>query len=860
MITQMLQPFNKSGLWVMLIVCLFTNVSLSQTLQMFNPNDSIDYTYIPFTKNKLVGFVDRSNKVMIEATFQNVSFFNDKGVAKVKQNDLFGMIDKKGNMVVPFIGNRDFQKSQLKYVEESFQSEVKLSGIYFFNNSNTGEWVLYSEKSKKASARYRYSKPKYDDRLSYYGGKSDPENPYFKYGYRKVEKADSSVNFIDTSFVEVFKKNVVNGMPVSRELFVVYDPSGKAALLRKDGTIIVPHIYYAIENSGWPGYYIASVASNSYTRYKGLIDQAGKIILDTIYQEIKLLDKGRFILTQNGKSGVIDVNNNVVLPYEYAEVNYFTNGLCYAKKGNAYFLYDQTGKQVSGPFQTIERYSRYPMLTSQRQDTTLFIDSLGRVAFIKPGKFNLREYTPTGIVVTKDNLKGLISPAGKTLLEPVYEQITFTWIDDVFMVGKTDRSAGLFSPSKGWIVPMQGTPQKITVQGKNDYSPDNVIVVVNDKTKTTYTNALKNIAIDSLQNVKGRSSHYITETAEQKIIHLPNGTSYPYPKDRSIDVNTNDKVVYFKKRENKDVVILNSKMEPVLPPDFQYSNAYEYQGSYVFTLISRNGKVGIYHLDGKWIYGPVEGSYISRLSDQVWIVKSKDVRLLGKDFKPISDELYTSADTQGGLIKAQYKEGNLIDLYSLNGKLLSKGAYSGMHHYTRDRVTLQKAQHGDLLSCVVDTLIHSEVCFPYAYLMPLDNNADLFIVKDLYDYGVINRQGEELYPCIYEDIKYWPELGLFVLEKGKSYMLVNEQTTPIISDSKKRIEKQKLRGDYWLIEGEEKNLFINGKTKGLTSFPASLGRLQSDLKLINYNLLAVVNGNVTTYLDAEKGMVYNGIQ
>lgn len=855
----MIHRIHRIGLLVILLVCICSHTSWSQILTQLNPKDSTDYTYIPYNRNNLVGFVDRSNRVVIEAAFQNVSFFDVRGIAKAKKNDLYGLIDKKGNIVVPFFGNRDFTLKQPRYIAETSANEKKLQGIYFLNDTKSGEWVMYSEGRKKASALYKYTKSKFDDRLPYYGGKSDAENVYFKYGYRKVEKADSSVNFIDTFFVEVFKNNVVNGVALSHDLFAIYDRSGKAGLVRKDATVVIPPAYYAIDNSGWPGYFIITGMSGGYTHPKGIIDKAGKIIIDTIYQDIKQLDKGLFILTQGGKSGVVDLNGKFILPVEYADIKYFTNGLSYAKKGSDYFVYDQNGKQVSGPFPTIERYSKYPMLTSQRQDSTLFIDSLGKVAFVKPGKFSVREYTTSGIIVVKDNLKGLFSQTGKIFIEPLYDQVVYTWIEDVFMIGKKD-STGLFSPSKGWVVAQKGKPQNIHVQGKNENSPDNIIVIYKDQIKTTYINSLKNIVVDSSQYLKSTSGSYITDTGEQKIIHLPNGTSYTYPKDRSIEVNTNDRVIYFKKRENKEVVILNSKMESVLPPDYQYSSAYEYQGSYVFTLTSQIGKVGIYHLDGRWIYGPVEAAYLSMLGKHVWYLRAKDGQLLNEDFKPISTERYASADIQGSLIHARYKEGNLIDLFSLDGKLLSKGQYSGIHHYAKEQVTLQKSQQGDLLSCVVDTLIKSEICYPYAYLFPLDNNKELFIVKDLYDYGIINRKGEEIYPCIYKDIDYWPDLGLFMLNQGEAYTLIDEAGKTLIDRSTSRIDKQSLQSNYWLVTQKEKNFVIDSKTKKITIIPSSLGRVKVDPKLIRHDLLTSIDEKTTTYIDSAKGIVYNGIQ
>ncbi|HEC1808186.1 TPA: WG repeat-containing protein, partial [Campylobacter lari] len=49
--------------------------------------------------NKKFGFIDKNEKLIIKAQYDEVGHFN-KGFAKVKQSDKWGLIDKKGKIIV----------------------------------------------------------------------------------------------------------------------------------------------------------------------------------------------------------------------------------------------------------------------------------------------------------------------------------------------------------------------------------------------------------------------------------------------------------------------------------------------------------------------------------------------------------------------------------------------------------------------------------------------------------------------------------------------------------------------------------------------------------------------------------------
>ena len=91
---------------LVLSLLIFFSLSLALNAQIIsNPfgtePEPLDSSMVPFQQDRLFGFVDRSGKVVIEPQYEKVSFFSEKGYAKINKLGLYGIIDKKGKEVIP---------------------------------------------------------------------------------------------------------------------------------------------------------------------------------------------------------------------------------------------------------------------------------------------------------------------------------------------------------------------------------------------------------------------------------------------------------------------------------------------------------------------------------------------------------------------------------------------------------------------------------------------------------------------------------------------------------------------------------------------------------------------------------------
>ena len=85
----------------------------AQLLSNFHNDTTPDLTLIPVMNNGLYGFVDRNNKVVIPAAYENVSFFDQQGYAQARQNGLYGIINKSGQWVVPLLEKNPISYSSM---------------------------------------------------------------------------------------------------------------------------------------------------------------------------------------------------------------------------------------------------------------------------------------------------------------------------------------------------------------------------------------------------------------------------------------------------------------------------------------------------------------------------------------------------------------------------------------------------------------------------------------------------------------------------------------------------------------------------------------------------------------------------
>jgi len=105
--------------------------------------------------NSLVGFLNKYGEIIFESSFE-ILRYPHLNCAAARKNDKWGLIDLKGNTLVPFTHN--------DYIRE-------FEGIIAFKKSN--KWAIFDQKGNQLTA-YKF------DSLSVFGSKESPSSSFWK--------------------------------------------------------------------------------------------------------------------------------------------------------------------------------------------------------------------------------------------------------------------------------------------------------------------------------------------------------------------------------------------------------------------------------------------------------------------------------------------------------------------------------------------------------------------------------------------------------------------------------------------------------------------------------------------------------
>ncbi len=818
-----------------------------------------DLTFIPASNGTSIGFVDQENNVLIPARYDAVSFFDSLGFATVMKGGMYGIINTKNVEVVPPISKQIMGYSKVSNIDDDIYNSKVISGLYAVQSEDISKWLIFAPPHpQKASAVFPIGKPAYDDRLSYPRKAGNPN--MFTYGYHKIEKENGLVNFIDTLLNEVLADDVINGAALSSTVFVVWDEHGKAGLIKRDGSFTIAPAYYSIATSGLKDVYMVTSLHGNVEGNKGLVNAEGRILLDTIYQEIKYLQHDQFSVSKNAAKGIVNIKQRVIVPPQaYEEYKKLTPELYAGRKQYQNFILDTAGTVLGGPYKTLVGAPEFDLVYSHRGDSTFYYDASGKFLFVKPGIQKVIDGIPFGFVFMEKDKEGFMDRKAVVHLFPVYTSVKWLGIEDAVLVfSKDSREFGIYSLQQKWVIPMQdGLIRKDDNPAGN--SKDNVIAWTKGLQTITYTNTLKNPEIKPFLYNGASPLYTIKEYVDKKEITLLNGQKYSYPNERSLEPVSNGQVLFFEMRIKGGKQILDTDMKPILPDGYLCDAVYPYKDSYVFRVRSEDHKSGLFVLEGKWLLEPAVGRTAYSVSEVLWVLgKPGEVQLFSEDLQLINQTIYKEIKTEKeSFIVGNYRTSNQVDVYDLEGKMISEGQYSGFITRTKIEVAARKSQQGDLISCVLDTMWNEKQCYPFAEVYPIESNPDYLIVKDLYDFGVINRQGDVVIPFRYEEIVYLEAINMFKIRKGTwKYDFVTPSGKAIIKDAKGVLNSNPLGGPYIVFKGDDYHYVINKDTGKSIAFPVSLGTLTVNSQLAEVPIISLEEGKKITFVNAETGMVY----
>lgn len=297
-----------------------------------NNNTSINNFYqtqiLRYKENDKYGLISLNGNEITPAVYESIETLEYKdGILKIKKDGKYGLIDINGNEVLKAeynsITTDGYYSEESKYDKAGYIVNVRTDEGYRYGYINhKGRQTLDTMYTNIK----RITEIKDDDfvyLITYNNGKAG----ILKNGQTLIENEYEDIEYDATNNILVLQQNAKQGvydlegnmiLPIQYENITF---AGQYLNANKDGKLLVfdaagkiqSEDSYKSLNPVPNGKY--SITINRDNQY-GVIDSNKTTILENKYSYIEYAFENYFIVSLGGKSGVVDGNNNIIIPIE----------------------------------------------------------------------------------------------------------------------------------------------------------------------------------------------------------------------------------------------------------------------------------------------------------------------------------------------------------------------------------------------------------------------------------------------------------------------------------------------------------------------------------------------------------------
>jgi DNA-binding transcriptional regulator/RsmH inhibitor MraZ len=283
------------------------------------------------------GYIDKTGKVVIQPQFirQHIrkwsrsigDFSEGLAVVLVRENGLFGFIDRSGNQVIPlkFTGVLDFSQGLAQATVDPNREKIG-----FINQQ--GDWVI--------PPQFQDATDFSEDLAAVQLGEESGAN-WEKWGY--IDRKGTMV--IPPRFDEASE---------FREGLATVQIGDDSAVIDKQGQVVIkdrPGFYrFGHFSQGRAAFHVSPHRSKEGKMEMGFMDKTGKVVIAPRFTYVGEFSEGLATIEVDEKTGFIDLSGKVVIPAQFRFAGSFSEGLSHLEDNRGMHGYiDQTGKVVIEP-------------------------------------------------------------------------------------------------------------------------------------------------------------------------------------------------------------------------------------------------------------------------------------------------------------------------------------------------------------------------------------------------------------------------------------------------------------------------------------------------------------------------------
>lgn len=297
-----------------------------------NNNTSINNSYqtniLKYKDNDKFGLISVDGKKITNAIYENIETLEYKdGMLKIKKDDKYGVINISGNEIIKPEYNSiiadGYYDQNSKYEKDGYIINIRTDEGYRYGYINCkGKQTLdtmYTNIKRLTDIK--------DDSNVYLITYKNGQAGLLKNGQTIIQNEYEDIEYDSTSQMLSLQKNAKQGLydlsgnmvlPIQYEELTF---AGKYINAKKDNKLLVFDLAGVLQNDDSYKNVISvddgkySITTNR-SNYYGVIDSNKAVVIENKYSYIEYAFDNYFIVSQNGKSGVINTNSNVAIPIE----------------------------------------------------------------------------------------------------------------------------------------------------------------------------------------------------------------------------------------------------------------------------------------------------------------------------------------------------------------------------------------------------------------------------------------------------------------------------------------------------------------------------------------------------------------
>lgn len=413
---------------------IFTQYQNVTAIQIKDIVSEIPYEkrVLKFEQDGKYGLIDFNGKVVVKPIYEELENLSYKeGEFLVKQDGKYGILTDKGRKILDvkydsIVGDNYYSNKEGYQLGGYIIGQNTESGYRYGYMTAEGKLVLKPEYNKI----YRMTQIKEDDN-SYLVVEKDGQAGVFKNKEQVIPFQYDSINYDELNNVFIVQQGKKYGvlnkegqsiLPVEYEnlviegIYIYGDKDNKTMLFDREGKEIKDSSYQSVLATDNEQYYITIDANDQY----GVIDKEQNVLIPNQYVYVEYLYEDYFVVgNAQGLSGIVNSKNEEILPIQYEVVQQLEDcKLTQTVLGTTTRLYDSNIKEIMAA-ENARIYQEENYIKIYSNEKTQYFSLEGK-------QLTSQEVFPNNTMYAKEqNGKwGFVDKQGNVKVDYQYEQVT----------------------------------------------------------------------------------------------------------------------------------------------------------------------------------------------------------------------------------------------------------------------------------------------------------------------------------------------------------------------------------------------------------------------------------------------------